>query len=226
MYYYENYLSSLKKNLVGVSRAINGGVSLSRLEYFDFLFKKELSIVEGLRGKRSLLSRVLNSISDSDYRLACFYAKGLSDIMKTIETGYSVKEVKKQFNSFIRIAESRYICSATTIVRIKDLNGKITIIIANENSEKEFIISNIDDYIESALYILSLLGSYDEDDYGCKEWVRTYLYKEFNRILTGEEAEIFIERESVAKDLKSYMKQSIKDKSIKTEKGKVVHIAK
>lgn len=226
MYYYENYLSSLKKNLVEVSRAVKSGVTLSRLEYFDYLFKKELSIVEGLRSQRSLLNRVINTVSDSDYRLACFYAKGFSDIMKTVEAGYSVKGIKKQFNSYIKIAESRYICSATTIVRVKDLNGKITVIIANENFEKEFIINNIEDYIKTSLYLLSLLGSYDEDDNGCKEWVSTYLYKEFEKVATDRVAEVFIERESVAKDLKSYMVKNIKDKSIKSENGKVVHIVK
>lgn len=224
---YENYVSSLKKNIVEINRAVKGGTVLSRLENFDYLFKKELAIAEGVRSKRSLLNRIVNNVTDVDYRTANFYAEGFSSIMRTVRDGYSVKGISKQFKHFIRVANSKYICSSVVVALVSDLNGKITVKIGTEYSEEEtHEINNIGDYARVALHLLSLLGSLEEENNGYRDWFNTYLMKELTRVELGYEAEPFIERESVAIDLKSYMKGDIKNRSVKEGNGRVIHLAK
>lgn len=223
---YENYLLSLRENISTVSKAVRSGVVLTRLEQFDFLFKKELSIIEGIRSKRTILNKVYNNITSIDYRLANFYAEGFSKVLKTIEEGYTVKGVSKQFKSFVRNATSKYIYSHKIKVGVNDLNGKVSLTIEKADSKEVYDINNMNDYIKVSLYLLSMLGSSDEKDNGYREWFNSYLSKEFNRIDSELKAEAFIEKKNVAKDLRSYMYSDIKSNSFTTDEGKVVHIAK
>lgn len=223
---YENYLNSLRRNLSEVSRAKKKGVQLSRLENFDFLFKKELARVEGLISKRGVLSKVVNSISDADYRLACFYANGISDIMDMVKSGYSVYGVKSQLKSFVKTAEAKYICRRGCRVEVSDLNGEILVTVSSYKSENTFCINDIYDYVKVALFTLSLVGSLDEEDGGYEAWFNTYLKGEFYKIAKGYSAEVYIEREKVAKDLKSYMLTDRVEKAEKKVNGRVIKLAK
>lgn len=224
--FYETYLSSLKKNIVEVNRAVKGGVILSRLERFDYLFKKELASIEGLINRRNLLNRVVNSMSDCDYRMADFCAKGFRDIMETVKTGYTVKGVVKQYKSYIKMAESRYICTDTVIAHVTDLNGKITVTIATDSFEEVLHITSVEDYIKVSLRLLSILVSLEESDMGYREWFSHYLFNEFSKVEEGNPAEVFVEIKPIAKDLKSYMVGNIKEKSKSENNGKVVRLVK
>lgn len=214
--FYENYLSRLKGNVLSINSAIRGGVILSRLEYFDYLFKKELMIVEGLRNKRNFIDRIVNNSSSCDYRIACFYAQGLSDIMRVVENGYSVQGLKNQFKTMVRVAHSKYICSKNIKVLVSDINGKIHVEVPSVG--ESCVISNMEDYIAFSIFLLSLLGSYDERDNGFKEWFGTYLAKEFYKIIHNVAPVPFVERETVAKDLKSFI--SIKRKKVVVPRNK------
>lgn len=224
--FYEIYLASLKKNIAEINRAVKSGVILSRLERFDYLFKKELASIEGLINRRNLLNRVVNSMSDCDYRIADFCAKGFRDIMETAKTGYTVKGVSKQYKSYIKMAESRYICTDTVVAHVVDLNGKITVTIATDSFEEVLHISNIEDYIKVSLRLISILISLEESDMGYKEWFSKYLFNEFSKVEEGVESEVFIERKPIAKDLKSYMVKDIKEKSQSVSSGKVIRLVK
>lgn len=224
--FYENYLLSLKGNIVSVSKAVRGGVVLSRLEEFDYLFKKELMIVEGIKDKRNLLNKVINNVTNSDYRLAHFYAEAFSSIMNTINNGYTVKGISKQFKSFTRNASAKYICSVPLKVNVTDLNGKITVTFYTKGNQEDYIINNMQEYVRVAFCLVSTLGSLDEEDNGYRKWFHSYLTNELVKVDKGYNAEPFVEKSSVAKDLKSYMFDNIKDRSFKTDGGKVIYLSK
>ena len=224
---YENYVLSLKKNIMEINKAVKDGAILTRLEEFDYMFKKELAIAEGVRAKRSIVNRILNNISDVDYRTANFYAEGFSSIIKTANEGYTVKGISKQFKGFIKIANSKFICSARACAIVSDLNGKIIVKMGTEHTKAElFEISNTDDYIKTAIHLLSLLGSLEEDNDNYKTWFNEYLYNIWFSVANGCKAEPFVERKSVALDLKSYMIGTYKERSIASGDGKVVHLVK
>ena len=222
--FYENYLVSLKGNIVSVSKAVRGGVVLTRLEEFDYLFKKELMIVEGIKNKRNILNKVINNVTNSDYRLAHFYAEAFSSIMNTIKNGYTVKGIEKQLKYFTKQASSKYICSVPLKVEVSDLNGKITVSFISKGNKEDYTISNIQEYVRVAFCLVSTLGSIDEQDNGYREWFHSYLTKELVKVDKGYEAEPFVEKDSIAKDLKSYIYADIREKSVKN--GKVIYLAK
>ncbi|MGV3076358.1 hypothetical protein ACEE21_14840 [Clostridium baratii] len=223
---YENYLSNLKGNVVAVSRAVKGGVVLSRLEHFDYLFKKELMIAEGMRSQRRLLNKLINNATSIDYRLARFFANGFKEMFETIEKGYSVKGLEKQYKSMIRTAYAKYICSKLFKINITDNNGIIRLELSLSGVRTEtFEIKGMEDYISFSIYLLSLLGSYDEPDNGYKEWFGYYLPKEFNKIKNNVEPTPFIENKNVAKDLSSYISSSLNETCISKNEGKVIPIS-
>ena len=224
--FYENYLKSLRGNISSVSKAVRGGVVLTRLEEFDYLFKKELLIVEGIRNKRPVLNKVIRNITSSDYRLAHFYAEAFSSIINTIRDGYSVKGIEKQFKYFTKQATSKYICSVNLKVNVKDLNGKITVSFSTKTNNEDYVISNMQEYIRVAFCLVSTLGSLDETDNGFREWFHSYLSNELVKVDKGYNAEPFIERDRIAKDLKSYINSDKKNRSFKSSDSKIIYLAK
>jgi len=224
--FYESYLLSLKGNLATVSKAVKSGVALSRLEEFDYLFKKELLIVEGLKDKRRFLNKVVSSITNPDYRLARFYAESFSSIMRTIQDGYTVKGIAKQFKSFTRNANMNYICSVPLKVDVADLSGKITVTFYTKGNKEDYIIDSMQEYVRVAFCLVSTLGSIDELDNGYRKWFHSYLSNELVKVDKGYDAEPFIEKKTVAKDLKSFMLDNAKERSFATDGGKVIYLSK
>lgn len=223
---YENYLSNLKGNIVSVNKAVKEGVVLSRLEHFDYLFKKELMIAEGIRSQRRFLNKLINNATSIDYRLACFFANGFKEMFETIEKGYSVKGLEKQYKSMIRTAYAKYICSKLFKLNVTDINGRIKLELSLSGVKTEvFEIRSMEDYISFTIYLISLLGSYDEQSNGYKEWFGFYLPKEFNKIKNNVNPEPFIERKNVAKDLNSFVSSNLKKTCISDSKGKVIPIS-
>lgn len=203
---YKNYLLKLKSNISEVNKAVKDGVVLTRLENFDYLFKKELLSLKGLIHKRSMLNRIINNATKSDFRLALFYAKEFDDIVNVTEKGYSVKGIEKQFKSIIKYAYQKDICSSKFILKVSDINGKIKIDLRNSSDKYEFEICNIVDYVAVSIYIVSLLGSFDERDKNFKDWFMLYLTNEYSKVEDELIPEPFIEKVKIEKDLKTYMR--------------------
>lgn len=222
---YALYLNNLKKCTKEVNMAVRGGVILTRLENFDYLFKKELAIAEGIRAKRNFLYKLVNNVTEFDYRLACYYAQSFKDVMDTVENGYSVKGVTKQFKCFIKNAKSKYICTKNINVGIKDINGKITVTVFEGKVEKyTFVINDIEDYVKASLYLVSLLGSLEEVSEGYRVWFSEYLAKEYKKIVNDYIPEPYIEKERITKDLRSFVMKENKEKCISLEEGKLIHL--
>lgn len=203
---YKKYVSSLKKNIVVVRKGLNEGVLLTKLEDFDYEFKKSLATLEGVTGKGSFLRKLIDNISDIDCRIANFYAEGLHSVMKLANEGYSMEKVSKQFKKFISTASNRFICSETVVSIVYDINSKIIVKIGCDYESKKVELNGVDDYISIAIYLLSLLGSLEESNKYYKEWLNSYLSKELDNIYKGIEAEPFIEDVPVALDLNTYLR--------------------
>lgn len=220
---FQNYLFGLKKNISTVNKAVKGGSSLTRLERFDYLFKKELIILKGMRSKRTLLNRLVNNASNSDYRLACFYAMGFSGIMDTIENGYSVEGLRKQYTTIVKSARYNYICSKTFKVNISDRNGKIHVELTSDCFKKqEFEICSLKDYVSFSIYLVSLLGSLDEASSGFRKWFESYLAREFIKIEKGVSPKPFVEKDKVDKSFES----SIIENDSAIDNKKVIYLNK
>ena len=221
--FYENYLSNLKKNVMEVNRALKGGVVLTRLEHFDYLFKKELMIAEGIMSDKGFFKKIFNDATNIDYRLANFYARCFKEMFNTIKKGYSVSGLEKQYKSFIKVAHSKYICSKLFKVNITDNNGRIKVLLKTGSSKiEDFEIVNMQDYISFTVFLISLLGSYDEQNNGYKDWFNSYLAKEFRKINRGVNPKPFIEKVSVARDLHSYVSATVISENVVPTGGKVI----
>lgn len=220
--YFEKYVKSSNKNISQVRDALNNGVTLSRAERFDFLFKKELCTLLGIRKGQGFIKKKLMNMVDLDYRLASFYANGLLETLETLNKGYTVKGIKSQLKSYIRKAEKSYICTTKVSVNISDCNGEVLVQVSAGNEVENFTVKNKKDYIQTSLTLISLLGSIDEKNMGYRNWFSRYLFLEFNKIETGKVASIYIETKQVNKSLGDFVKVDNSDK----KQSKVIRIAK
>lgn len=209
--YYREYLQDVRFSLSKVNKALNDGVILSRLERFDYIFKKLLLEQEGkivLPIKNKLLG-----IFDKDYAKAKFFAKSLSSIMKTYKKGYTVKGLEEQFKEFSKGFHSLF--GVDISVFVEDLNGVITVIMCENFKDIHIMdITGMDSYINTAIGVVSFLGAYKEKDEGYKNWFSNYLEKTVNIIKNNSEVTPFIERFTVRKNLNDYSQRGSSDGNV------------
>ena len=228
---YEVYEKSLIGCIREVNYAVKKGLVLTRLENFDYLFKRELAIIGGARLRGNFIQKAVKHLLDSDYRLAKFYAKGFREIVKIHEEGYSFSKVRVQLKNLIKEAKSNHIYSGGMKLTVSDKNGVISVDISKVMDDKvSFLIKNTEDYINTYMFIVSEIGCFDETSPSYRKWFKNYLETELLKVIFGGKAEVFVESQRVVEDFYHYSglkktekAKTTKAKAVKKEtKGKVV----
>lgn len=208
------YVGSLKGCIVKYNEAKKNGVVLSRLENFDYMFKRELASEMGIRQRDGGLSRLVRTVQDVDYRVACFYASVMSDLCDIQENGYSFELVSNLFKYYAKYAHSKSICRKKFYVIGEDSNNLYEITISDGIKDIfTFTISNKSECISALIAFTSMLGSKDEKESDEREWFERYLDKEFRKYPMGQEATPYVEGKKVVRNLKSYMAKPKKAKA-------------
>lgn len=219
---YRKYLKGISKSIHYVVDAKKNNVALSRYENFDYMFKKELAICEGIRKDRNLFARMIDSVRDLDYRLACFYAEAFSDIVDILVEGYSYDYIAWLFSELYHDAKTKGIYGKNLNIDIDDYCNEYTVEISKGNEELfSYSITNISECVGALLEFVQDLGSMGESSEDSKKWFGNYLSGELSRVLKNQEAEPYIENKNVVVNLKEYSKSSTKIKKIDS-KGNII----
>lgn len=213
---YKLYLSGLKNSIRYVNRAVKSGVTLSRRENFDFMFKKSLAVAEGMRKPDSFLGSKIKSFQNIDYSIARFMSDYLSEAMDYVEEGYSFKDLKYFFKCMISdinglgIGEDRY------RVFFDDVNNVMEVCIYCHKYEYTVNVSGVDSFISNFSELVSVLVKCDD------EWIKEYLIKELTKIREGMVCKQYVEKEKVIKDLRTYSLTDRKQKVVVESSSNVI----
>lgn len=199
---YGEYLKGLKGSIFKVRRAVKQGAILSRFERFDSMFKSELALREGIVKNSSSVKRQVLLLKDIDYRIASFYARYLSKVVKMSEKGYSFKDVESLFKSIVARAKVDYIFKGMIGVDLEDKNNVFTVTLVHAKSEEVLTISNKEELVENTIALLSFLGCSDETNNASKDWLGMYLAREYRKIKRGSLAKPYLDKNNIFINLK------------------------
>lgn len=215
---YSKYLRGLMSSISAVGRAERNGVVLTRREKFDNLFKRELVVFEGIRGRKHPVVDSVSYVTNIDYRLANFYAKYFSKIMQMVSSGYSFKGVESLFKDMCSEAKRNYIIKSKVYLSFSDMFNTLTVSLHSSSVEDSMEISDKSDFVSSALFLLSFLGSCDEKGMDA-EWFEDYLFDVYSSILRNERARPYLDREVEICRLEEYFISGDKGKNGGNEDG-------
>lgn len=215
---YSKYLRGLMSSISAVSRAERSGVVLTRHEKFDNLFKRELVVYEGLRARKHPVVDKISYMTNIDYRLANFYAKYFNKIMQMVSSGYSFKGVETLFKDMCSEAKRNYIIKSRVYLSFSDMFNTLTVSLHSSSVEDSMEISDKSDFVSSALFMLSFLGSYEEKGMDA-EWFEDYLFDVYNSILSNERAQPYLDRDVDICRLEEYFISGDKGKDGSTGDG-------
>lgn len=208
---YKKYLSGLKDSLVIFRKANRVGANLSRYEAFDYMFKTELAVSEGMKKDVPFFKKKMMFIESVDYRIACFYAMFFSRLMN-MKKGYSFKTVKSLFKDILNYARNNCICSEKFNIEFKDCNNELITTVYSKGSYYDYEISCYNDLVSSVLDLVSLLGSMDEKLDFNMDWFNGYLYKVYDCVCSGESAKPYVDSESFSITFKKFISEDVKTK--------------
>lgn len=218
--FYSKYLSGLLRSISTVRKAREQGVTFTRHEKFDNMFKRELAIREGLVNRRYLLSDSLDYVVDIDYRVACFYAKYFNKIMKLYHKGFNFKEAQKLLKSMCKEATKDYIVDDIVSVSSGVSEGSLYVAVCSYDIDMSFTIDNEVDFVKHSIALLSLLGAVEENTDNQVRWFSSYLVKELDKISKGIKAEPFVNRRKSVCRFRDYV-DSLQNE-VSSEKGELI----
>lgn len=182
--FYERYLNGIKNNLKYYKKLGKEDIELSRFEEFDKMFKTELLEIEGIKSKTSFIKKKIYSIGDIDYRVACFYAKFLSEIIDMSDT-YSFARTKFKVYQIARYAYVNGICRYKYSLEFKDSKNVLYVKLVGEEDTISFSIENSDDFVWVMLSLVAELGSGDEKSDVDRKLMYDYLLDVCEDIVDG-----------------------------------------
>lgn len=214
---YEKYLNSIEGCIYDYRNAKRSGVVFSRFEKFDYLFKKELLVEEGVLKDAPFLRKRKLFIKSVDYRVACFYAKFFSDVM-FLENNYSFGNIRMVVRDIVKYAYNNCICLDKFKVLFTDKNSVLYIGLIGKNSEFALSIKGKDDVARCLLDIISILGSEDEREDVGRLWLRSYLNKEYEAVKSGGNSSMYVEGDRKLSSLNDFVNKDAEGSQIEEKK--------
>ena len=168
---YAKYCNSAKSDVLSVNKDIRGGIKISPETYFDYLFKKELLILEGIFEKPGSIYYLRND--DNGYlNLASFYARVMFSMMVICKNGIRFKDIE-YMASFITRGSKKYGYKYKSLVH-ETKNGVVVIMYSKQN--KSMYNYCINDEKSFCTCFADVLGGICSQYVGFNEyWYKGYL---------------------------------------------------
>ncbi len=199
---FDIYRISAKQCIRKVNDYISNEVLLSRREKFDYLFK--------VYSCGSLADAKKVDATSADKVLAKYYAGAFLRMTDFSETGYSLKEVKKFFSTYVFNAWTKGISNGRYKVAIEDKNGVIFATLKKGSKGLyKAEIRDVDDLVVTGSVFIAFLGSELEDEDRDKEFIADYLIREVSRYKDGKGTKVYVDTR----------KHNLKDTFLKDEKN-------
>ena len=184
---FETYRTSARENIRTVKKHLESEVLLTRRESLDFLFK--VYTCGDVKDEKFV------KVSKEDKNLIKFYSKFFIKLTDILDEGYTMKSVKKFFDSCAHAAWMSGVSNGRYKVTYSDKNG--TIYVTLTKGKKGIFkapIDDIDDMVSIGAVFVSYLGSELEDENRDREFIADYLLIELKRYEDGKGTMVYIDR--------------------------------